>query len=139
MSRRTIAMLVSSIAVTIAIFAGSVNTASAATTAAPTTASYVLSVGNNIVVHKDAPNLQFTVNETNNSGSAATCAVFIPELGFWTAPVQIDSGVTTGVGAPFPTDKHSMLTYEMYCGSTSPDILVASAVSKVTMTGQAGH
>lgn len=138
MSRRN-TLVTFTVAALIALVVSSGALAATSAAAPAPSAPFSLSVDNNIVVHKDAPNLQATVNETNNSGSAATCAVYIPELNFWTAPVQIDSGVTTGVGAPFPTDKHSTLTYEMYCGPTSPDILVASAVSKVTMTGQAGH
>jgi len=132
MSRRIIVTLAAMATLAFAIVAP---TASAATTAAaPTVAPFTLSVDNNVVVHKDAPNLQFTIYETNNTGSPATCAVYIPELDFWTSAVTIASDATTGVGAPFPTDKHSTLTYQMVCD----DVLVATKVSKVTMTGQAG-
>jgi hypothetical protein len=131
--RRLIAVFSIMIPLALAVTAiASASTASASTASAAT--PFSLSVDNNIVVPKDAPNLQFTILETNTSGATATCQVYIQEMNFWTPAVEITSGATTGVGAPFPTTKKSALHYQMWCGG----VLVATAKSKLVMTDHVG-
>lgn len=115
------------IAIVICLLAVSVATAASVP-------DYSVSIDNNIVVHKTAPNLQFTVNATNNTGSDATCNLMIEETGYVSESFSLASDSTTGFGMPFPSSKHSTLTVDLICGNA----MVATASAKVTMTGQAG-
>lgn len=110
---------------------------SAVATAAPSPAPpFTLSLDNNIVVHKDAPNLQFNVLATNNTSTSTTCHLYVEELDYSSAPFELASNSDTGFGTAFPSTKRSTLTVDLVCGSDN--ITVATSSAKVTMTGQAG-
>ena len=108
---------------------------SAVATAAPTQ-PFGLSLDNNIIVHKDAPNLQFNAYATNNTGTSTTCHLYVEELGYSTETFELVSNSQTGFGAAFPATKRSTITVDLVCGSDNAT--VASAKAKVTMTGHAG-
>jgi len=130
MSRRTTFLAL--MAVMVAVVAFIAPTASASMAAMP--APFTLSVDNNIVVHKDAPNLQFTVKATNSTGDSATCHLYVEELGYTSETFELASNSSTGFGTAFPSTKRSTLTVDLVCN----DLVVATAGAKVTMTGQAG-
>jgi hypothetical protein len=135
MSRRTIITLAAMATLAFAIIAPTAS-ASNQPNLTVSNGSYVLSVDNNVTIHKTAPNLQFTVTTANSTASDATCQVYVRELGYWTSSYTVMAGksVTTGFGAPFPTTKLSTLTYDLWCN----DSLQVTAASKVVTTDHVG-
>jgi hypothetical protein len=133
MSRRTIITFTVTALMALIVSSGAL-AATTTPSAKPTTSSFALSVDNNIVVHKDAPNLQFWVVATNNTSASASCHLYVEELGYTSETFDLASNSQTGFGTAFPNSKRSTLTIDLVCN----DGVVATAISKVTMTGQAG-
>lgn len=120
--------------VAVVILLASVGAASAAAAKAAST-PFALSIDNNVTVHKDAPNLQFTTTSTNNTGVDAVCYQKIKDTGYISETFVLGAHQTvSGFGMPFPSTKHSTLTIDLVCNGD----VVATASGKVTMTGQAG-
>jgi hypothetical protein len=117
----------------------SASTVTSTSMTSATSGTFSISVQNNIVVKQSQSNLMVSFTETNNSGSAAWCNVYIPELNYWVAssPFLLTTG-QTGLGAPIPTTKKSSLTFELWCGRLidSVPLKVASTTGMVTVAGK---